>query len=369
MGWRVDNDLQQMLRESAEGYLGEAGGPAHFRAVRDGGTGFDEAAWTQMAELGWTGILLPEGVGGSELGLEPALTIAEELGRSASPEPFVASAVIGATLLAASDAALARELAIALAGGARSVTLAWQEKSGQVMPATFDTALAGGKLNGRKLHVPNWHDGVALLVAASTDQGPVVLLVDPAAVGVSVTTRPMTDGTIGADIAFVDVALADDAVLLSGEAASLALTLAIARGTIALSAQLEGLSASLWQRTADYMKQRSQFDQPLADYQALRHRMVDLYAANELAAASWRSAAKKLEEGETGGIALHAAKARCSDVAMNMGRWAIQYHGAFGYTEEVDVGLYVHAALRWSSWLGNAAAHRRKALAAHEQAG
>jgi len=101
----------------------------------------------------------------------------------------------------------------------------------------------------------------------------------------------------------------------------------------------------------------------------LRHRMVDLYAAIELAGASWRKAGAVLEAGQSGALAVHAAKARCSDTALTMSRWAIQYHGAFGFTEDADVGLYVHAALRWSSWLGNAVAHRRQALAAHQRIG
>ena len=108
MGWRVDNKLQPLLRESAQGYLSDAGGPAHFRAVRDAGNGFDAAAWRQMSELGWTGILPSENVGGAQL--EPALTLAEELGRAIAPEPFIASAVIAGTLLAKSAVPRARLL-------------------------------------------------------------------------------------------------------------------------------------------------------------------------------------------------------------------------------------------------------------------
>ena len=110
MGWRVDNKLQPLLRESAQGYLSDAGGPAHFRAVRDAGNGFDAAAWRPMGELGWTGILLSENVGGAQLELEPALTLAEELGRTIAPEPFIASAVIAGTLLAKSAVPRARLL-------------------------------------------------------------------------------------------------------------------------------------------------------------------------------------------------------------------------------------------------------------------
>jgi alkylation response protein AidB-like acyl-CoA dehydrogenase len=367
MGWRADTDIQQMLRESAQGHLTSAGGPAHFRTVREREGGFDPAAWKGMAALGWTGILLPESVGGSDLGMEPALTLAEELGRAVAPEPFVACAVMAATVLAAAPGESARTLAKALVTGEESVTLAWQERTGQVGLTQCETRLSGGKLSGHKLHVPAWHAAARLLVWAQGDDGDAIVAVDPAASGIACKSRRMADASFEADVAFDNVVVAPEAVILSGGDARKALTLAIARGTVALSAQMEGLAASLWQRTADYVKQRVQFDQPLADFQVLRHRLVDLYADIELSAASWRKAAGEVEGGMVDGMALHAAKARCSQTALDMGRWAIQLHGAFGFTDEADVGLYVNSALRWSSWLGNAAAHRRLALAAHRQ--
>jgi len=114
-GWRIDDEPQQMLWDSAVHYLGTAGGPDHFRKVRASHSGFDAAVWAQMGDLGWTGILLPEAVGGSEMGPGGALTLVEELGRTIAPEPFIASAVIAATVLAASqtDAASARARALA----------------------------------------------------------------------------------------------------------------------------------------------------------------------------------------------------------------------------------------------------------------
>ena len=365
MGWRLDDDLQQMLRDSARGHLGEVGGAAHVRAVRASPDGFDAGAWARMGELGWTGILLPESHGGTGLGQEPALTLAEELGRAISPEPFVASCVMAATVLAASAAPASVALAHELASGCRSVTLAWQEQRGTLGVPEFAARLSQGVLNGNKVHVPGWHPDVALIVAAGGEHGPVIVRIDPVAPGLSVSPRRLTDGTFCADILFDGVAVADDAILLSGEAARDALAVAVARGTVALSAKLEGLAAELWRMTADYMRQRSQFGSHLIDFQALRHRMVDLYAEIELAGASWRAAAAAVGAGDYSGVAVHAAKARCSQIAQDMGRWAIQYHGAFGFTEEADVGLYVHAGLCWSSWLGNPSAHRRAALAAH----
>ena len=365
MGWRVDDDLQQMLRDSARHYLGDAGGPAHFRKVRESDGGIDLAAWSQMGSLGWTGILLPEAVGGSDLGMPCALTLAEELGRTIAPEPFVSASVIAASVLAVCRGHMAADLSSDLAQGNCSITLAWQEDRGTIGVPAFACEIAQGRLNGSKSYVPGWHERTKLLVAARDGGANVIALVEPSASGVTVRPARLTDGTFAAQIEFDRVELDTSAVLLIGHEADNALDLAIARGTLALCAQLEGLSSALWHMTLDYMQQRSQFGSKLSDFQALRHRMVDLYSEIELAGASWRRAAEQLEQPDSSRVALHAAKARCSQVAQDMGRWAIQYHGAFGYTDEADVGLYVHAAMRWSTWLGNAAAHRRAALAVH----
>ena len=365
MGWRVDDDIQQFLRDSARSWLKEAGGADRARHIRSVEHGFDPASWESMGALGWTGILLPEDVGGTGLGLGPALALAEELGRAAAPEPFVASAIIAATVLAASSSTTAAAVAERLASGKCSVTLAWQEQRGDLGMPDLATRLVDSHLNGTKVHVHGWHPETVLLVAAQGQDGPVVVMVDPAAPGVLATAKRLADSSVCADLVFDNVAVAADAVLLAGSEARDALAMAVARGTVVLSAQLEGLAGGLWQMTAAYLRQRSQFGSNLSDFQALRHRMVDLYAEIELAAASWRAAAAALEAGELSGKAIHAAKARCSQTAQDMGRWAIQYHGAFGYMEEADVGLFVHAGLCWSSWLGNPAAHRRAALLAH----
>jgi len=363
MGWRIDNEVQQMLRESAQRQLAASAGPEHFRSVRRSTRGFDAQAWLAMGELGWTGMLLPESVGGTDLGLATAATLAEELGRALAPEPFVSAAVIAAQVLADSGEAGAT-LAAALAAGRSSATLAWQEKRGDLDATSGQSQLADGVLNGQKCFVP-WHDGAALLVATRSDDAWAIVQIDPAARGLIVDTQRMTDGTYCASLRFERVQVSADRILLSGTAAAATLERALTCGTIALSAQLAGLAEGLWALTADYLRQRVQFDQPLGDFQAIRHRMVDLHGQIELAAASWRTALSALERGTDARVSLHAAKARCGDAAMDMSRSAVQYHGAFGYTEEADVGLFLNAALRWSSWLGTAAAHRRRALAHH----
>jgi alkylation response protein AidB-like acyl-CoA dehydrogenase len=158
--------------------------------------------------------------------------------------------------------------------------------------------------------------------------------------------------------------LDSDALLLRGSDATDAIRLALARGTVALAAQLEGAAQRLLSMTGDYLNQRAQFEKPLASFQSVRHGLVSQHLQIELAGASWRSAAASLQQGLTAETAMRisAAKARCADAALGMSKAAIHYHGAFGFTEESDVGLYANAILRWASWLGNADTHRQRAL-------
>lgn len=371
--WRRDDELQTLLRESAENFSSTEHSLARFRHCRTSAEGFDLATWTAMAGLGWTGILLSEADGGSGLGLSPALTLAEVFGQSLIPEPLVASSVIAATVIAAAQTATARRLAAELAFGALVATLAFQEQPNEIVPELPRSSLEprDGKLvlSGRKVFVPAWTGKTLLLATADFGGRPAVVAVRPDAPGVTATVRRMSDGGMTADIAFDQVRLDADALLAEGEEARAAIGLALARGRLALSAQLEGLARTLLRLTIDYVKQRVQFDQPLANFQALRHKLVDLHASIELAGASWRAAAAALESrpDDEAAMLVSAAKARCSDVALEVAKAAIQYHGAFGYTEEADVGLFVNAALRWSSWLGNAATHRQLAISHHKK--
>jgi len=372
--WRQDDDTQSMLRASAAGFLSSRHSLARFRACRRTDTGYDRSFWAEMGDLGWTGILLPETMDGAGLGLLPAATIAEFCGEHLVPEPFVASSVIAVTVLAASGSVSATDLARQIGRGAAVAVLADQEEAGVVSPQrpAASITVRNGRLflSGKKVFVPHWSSEATLIVTSMYGGEPCVVALAPSSAGITFITQRMTDGSVTADVSLDGVALDEDAILLRGDAARDIIPLALARGTVALSAQLEGLSRKLHATTAEYVVQRSQFDRPLSDFQSIRHALANLYCEIDLSAASWRRAAIALEGGVSlGGIAAaSAAKSRASDTALAVARAAIQYHGAFGYTEEADIGLYVNAALRWASWLGNASYHRRRALALHRQA-
>lgn len=360
--WRVEDDVQQMLRDSAVAWAEDAAGAERFRRFRASGQGFDPAQWTSMAELGWTGLLLPEAFGGSGLGLGPALTLAEIFGSHLVAAPFVASAVVAATLLAAGAD---EQRALDLAEGRAAPLAAIRDAATHGGVATTGVRHVDGKLHGTKPFVPGWHGGATLLVSALADGQAVVAVVEDSAEGMSVQSRKMADGSLAADVTFT---AAPARVLLSGQVARDAIALARLREALAVCAMLEGLATRLFHMTSDYIKDRVQFDHPLASFQVLRHAMVDLHCQLELAGASWRLALRDLEANAPDAAKrVAAARARAASSAHAMAEAAIQYHGAFGYTEDADVGLYVNSILRVAALGGAARDHRKIALIQHRE--
>jgi alkylation response protein AidB-like acyl-CoA dehydrogenase len=141
-----------------------------------------------------------------------------------------------------------------------------------------------------------------------------------------------------------------------------ALTAAVEEATLALAAQLLGLSGTALDMTADYLRTRVQFGQSLASFQVLQHRMVDLSIERRLAASTLRNAARVLADGDAAAYAraVSMAKARCSQAAVAIAKDAVQLHGAIGFTDEADIGLHLRVALRLAALHGGAAAHRSR---------
>ena len=359
------DEVEVLLRESAVGFLGAEHSLDRLRRLRAEPDGCDRLVWKKMAELGWLGLRLPERLGGAGLGLKHAAGLAQVLGSGCVPEPFVFSGLMPSVVLdAVAETPRVKALAALLREGGGHVSLAWQDGINDIEPRFQGTVARrrGGslKLRGSKLFVPM--PSAVFLLSARLDGAPVIIAVPSESAGVAVTSCRMADGGICADIGFDDTVVESDAILAEGIAAENAIRLAIAEGTVALSAQLCGLAEQALSITLKYLCDRVQFDRPIGSFQALQHRAVDLRIGTDLAGASWRNAVRLLERERRPHLvenAVNAAKARCSEVALKVCRDAIQLHGAIGYTDEAAIGLYLKMALRLASSLGNAAAHRR----------
>ncbi|QHE84794.1 acyl-CoA dehydrogenase family protein [Hydrogenophaga sp. BPS33] len=361
----TEDGIESMLLDGADGFLSTAHSPSRARRVRRGEPSDSADVWRGMAECGWLAMTLPESMGGSDLDVGSAAALAMRLGGALLPEPFAECAIAPATLARlAQGAAPAQALADGLVSGSVRPALAWQSAAGEIEApwhATLSADGRGWRLNGGFEGVDA--DATHWIVTGIADGEPLIAVV-PAQADVQRRLQRCADGTSSASIQFANTAIGETAVLMRGDAARDAITAALGDARLVLSAQLAGIAEGALAMTVSYLQQRVQFGQPISSFQAIRHRVVDLNMQKRLACASWGHARKvRMVEGAltTASIsAVSAAKARCAEAALLITRAAIQLHGAIGYTEEADIGLFLDAALKQASRLGNAPAHRRR---------
>lgn len=356
---------ESQLRDSVTAYAKDAIPIASVRKAGGSLPGFDTGRWTAMADFGWAGVVVAEEFGGVGLGMAEACAIAEELGRTLSPEPFCATAVLAATALSHADgprwkARLLRELAGGKSVIALAAAIGPSARRADGCPLTVRTTNTVQRLDGRaRFVVPGGADG--FVVEARALEGPELYWVPAGSAGLEVEQAWQADGTPSATIHLNGVEVPMDNRLAAGDVAQLALQRAADAGTIAACAALLGTMRGTLQLTLEYMRTRMQFGRPIGGFQALQHRAVDMYIQQELAACALAdavSAADSAAPAHVQGKAISRAKARCNDAAMLIAREGVQLHGAIGFTEDSDVGLYLKRTIVLSQWLGGSAEHR-----------
>lgn len=360
----VPDDLWSMLRESAQSFLRARFDIAELRGSIHSAGVYDSVRWKEMADLGWLGITMPEGLGGLGMGVAPAAGLARLFGTAVFPDPFVAGSIIPGALLsrcAGGDSIAA--IAGSLSSGDRLATLAWSEQSGQMDPSECQTTIADGRLSGTKRFVPAVVPGGVILVTAMDGDEFVVVVVDVDAAGISIMQQSAGVGAL-ATIGFAGAPVGD--VIIRGEAARDAVIAAIEAGRVGIAAQATGLAAGCLATTIEYVKDRVQFNRPIGSFQTVQHRLVDIHIQVAVAEASWQHAAVLYDEDPLAPATLSAissAKARAGQVALASAKLGIQLHGAMGFTEEGSVGHYLRSAMFAAGWLGSSPDHRRRYLA------
>lgn len=337
-------ETREMLRDSAARLLGGEQGPVHARRWRFQQPGFDRARWSLFCEMGWLALAAPEEVGGAGLGASETCALMEVLGRALAPEPLVGATM--AVQLLRGDV-----LQEALAGE-RIVLPAWQEGP-QGLDFGGATRLHDGRITGSKLFIAQAAGADAFVV--TTAEG--AALVEARASGVSLHLQDTHDGGQYGTLHLENA----PAVPLSGDVAQ-----ALDNAALAQAAYLQGVAASSLEATLDYLRTRRQFGRAIGSFQALQHRAVDLHIQLALARASVAAAASMLATGAdetSAALAVSRAKARASEAALRITREAIQMHGAVGYTDEFDVGLYLRKAIVVAPQFGSAEAHRARFIA------
>ena len=359
---------RRLLESSVAGFAARGTDIARVRKLRGTATEYDRAIWSQMAELGWLGILIPEEHGGLGLGLTEMAIVARGLARGLAPEPLTATAVLSATVLvAAENAALKREQLPRLVAGQGLPALAWQEEAGALDPSApkaSAVAFEGGyKLSGTKRFIVGSAQADAFLVTARAGDGVVLLWVPKGTAGASLALETLADGRAFGTLTLKDALVPKSQVVASGSVATAALGLAFDRANAIVAAELAGLMDRALDMSVEYLKTRVQFGKPIGSFQALQHRAVDLHIHREVANAVLEESLAALDSHPSPAERSAAAsrlKARCAEAALKITRETIQLHGGIGFTDDYDAGLYLKRAMTLAAWLGGATWHRRR---------
>lgn len=355
----------EMLRDSVAGFADRVDGPEGFRARRDAGQDMDAVVWSAMAEAGWLGLHLPEEIGGAGLGMAEQAVLSEALGRVLITEPLAQLSVFAGVLLAQGQGAERDRLSAGLVAGTAIVAPSWQDRDG--MPAPVKARAEGGtiRLTGEHRHVSAPLSATDFLVLAETGGDWMLLSVPAGAGGLTVASAPTLDGSLLGHMTFRDVAVPETAVLARGNTARAALETAISATRLTLAAELAGLASEAIDRTVAYTRDRVQFGKAIASFQVVQHRLVDMWSAAEFAQAAVVHAVETLAEGpgKAADLAVLAAKARAGDAAVTITRQAIHLHGAMGFTDACDIGLFMKRAVALNATLGQPEALRLQFVA------
>jgi alkylation response protein AidB-like acyl-CoA dehydrogenase len=366
----VLTEEQSMLRDSARGLISDKAPVSHLRSLRDAkdATGFSRDLWKTFAEMGFSGLLVPENFGGSGLGCVEAGVVMEEIGRTLMPSPFFATSVLAASALSrgGSDAQKSQFLP-KISDGSLLAALAIDEGAKHRPLQTKMQAVRSGngfRLTGDKAFVVDGHTADLLIVAARTAgsagerNGLTLFLVDPKTKGIATERTAMVDSHNAARIVFDNAEVNADGVLgeIDQGGALLEGMLNIGRGAVA--SEMVGLSEEVFGRTVTYLKERKQFGKLIGEFQALQHRAAELYIDIEITRAAVLKALQTLDaDFDKAGAAVAVAKARAGSTATLAVQEGVQMHGGMGMTDAFDIGFFMKRARVCQELFGDANFH------------
>ncbi|HEY2659840.1 MAG TPA: acyl-CoA dehydrogenase family protein [Caulobacteraceae bacterium] len=363
---------QSMLRDTVASFLQDKYDFETRRGIVKSETGWRPDYWKAFAEeLGILGAPFSEDLGGLGGGATENMIVMEEFGKALVIEPYLGTVVIGGGFLKHSGYAGAADLIGKIVGGEATFAFAYAEPQARYTWRDLKTTAkkdgAGYVLNGHKAVVVGAPWASHLIVTARTgggqrDEGGVsVFLVDKNAKGVVTRDYPTIDGLRASEVFFENVSVGADA-LIGAEGAGLPLVeKVIDEATAAVGAEAVGVLRKLHEGTLEYTKQRKQFGQPIAQFQVLQHRMVDMFIQVEQSVSMTYMATIKLSESDhERAKAISAAKVQIGRACKFVGQNAIQLHGGMGMTDEMAIGHYFKRATIIEGLFGSVDHHLRR---------
>ncbi|MFT5209797.1 MAG: alkylation response protein AidB-like acyl-CoA dehydrogenase [Flavobacterium sp.] len=360
---------QQLVSDSIERFVKENYDLGTRVKIVNQAPGFSQDYWNKMSELGWLALPFSEeqgGLGGDQL---DTMVLMEQFGKGLVLEPYLASVILGGGAMKRS--ATESQCAAWLEGvidGSKQLALAYAEPESGYEPE--NVALAGTKtdsgytLTGTKCMVLHGKTADAFVVSFRTsggvvDKAGITLALIPAdRKGLSVQGFPTVDGLQSSELTFDQVAVSADDLLGKVDAGFETLNATINDGILAIAAEALGAMEILYKDTVTYTQEREQFGHPLAEFQVLQHRMVEMFMEYEQCKSLlFRATMEVASEGKDAQRCVHALKHLVGKASFFVGENAVQTHGGMGVTEELRVGHYFKRLLVIEAQFGNTDYH------------
>ncbi|MDX2044944.1 MAG: acyl-CoA dehydrogenase family protein [Acidobacteriota bacterium] len=365
----MDFDLtkaQKLLQQSARDFFARECKPERVRELMASETAFDDKLWREMADQGFTGLIIPEEYGGLGLSLVDLIAVTEEMGRACLPGPFISTLWAASLIERAGNEGQRKQYLEPIAAGDLKATVAMLEETGEWnADAVMLAATKDGKeyrLRGTKHYVSDAAVADVIIVVARENTELVLLPVERGAAGVTITETPGIDATRKLyAVEFDNVAVAESSALAFTTKTKEALEAATDVATVALCAEMLGGMVWTLETTVEYAKTRLQFGKPIGIYQAVQHQCADMFNFSESARSATYFAAWAVAENDpTAKLAVSVAKGFCSDAAREVGNRGVQLHGGIGFTWEHNIQLYYKRAKSSEILFGDANYHREK---------
>jgi alkylation response protein AidB-like acyl-CoA dehydrogenase len=367
----VLTEEQSMLRDAARTWTQEKSPVSAFRKMRDSGAplGYDPAAFAEMAEMGWTGVIIPEEYGGSDFGYLSLGLVLEETGRTLTASPLLATALASASALILGGTAAQKEAWLPkIASGEAVATLAIEEgphHAPEKVALAAAKSGAGYSLSGKKTFVLEGMAASLFVVSARTagtpgdKEGITLFLVPADAKGVSRKQLKLADSRGAAIVEFDKVEVGADAVLGEAGKGWELLEKVLDRARAGLAAEMLGSAIQAFETTLDYLKTRVQFGQVIGSFQALQHRAAKMFTDLELARSCVEAALTAIDNDSPDVPELVSlAKAKVGDTLHLVSNEMVQMHGGIGMTDAHDAGFYLKRARAAEATFGGQAYHR-----------
>ncbi len=373
------SEEQEMLKTMARDFLENECPKTHVREMMEDEVGFSRELWKKMADVGWTGLVLPEEYGGAGMTFRDLTILCEEVGRALLPAPFIQTLLLVALpILTAGNEEQKTEFLPKIASGDVVCTLAVLEEDGDFWPGGIRTkAVPRGEdymLSGTKLFVPYAKEVDYMLVAARTmrssdpEHGITLFLVDTAEWGTYVAPLKTMDQTRRQfEVIFNRVAVPSANVVGEVHRGWPILRDAALKATAALCAEMVGGGEWVLETTVNYAKDRKAFGVPIGSFQAVKHKCADMYSGLEYARSLMEWAAETINDGSPDASrAVAMAKSYCGDVYKMVCDQGVQIHGGIGFTWDHDMHLYFKRARSSDTAFGDANCHRELLARAYD---